>query len=83
MRNSALGFVLGQVICISESWHKGIRDDEVNANDIITEAVESIADVKGAADVDDALIATVLSHYRREIQQKYGSRRAGRDVAAP
>lgn len=82
MRNSALGFVLGQVICIAESWHKGIRDDEVNANDIITEAVESIAAVKGAADVDDALIATVLSHYRREIQQKYGSRRAGRDVAA-
>lgn len=82
MRNSALGFVLGQVICVAESWHKGIRDDQMNANDIITKAAKSIADVKGAADVDEALIVTVLSHYRREIEQKYGNHRAGREVAA-
>jgi hypothetical protein len=82
MQNSALGFVLGQVICVAESWHKELRDEEINANDIINKAVESNTDVKVAADVDYALITRVLAHYKREIRGKYGTRRTGRDVAA-
>jgi hypothetical protein len=83
MRDSALGFLLGQVMCASAAWLGGIRDADVSATDIIAEAAKSIDDVKGAATVDDALIAKVLAHYRREIAEKYGSRRRRPpDVAA-
>jgi hypothetical protein len=90
MRSTALGFVLGQVLCVSEAWHGGdrreggIRDAEVNADRIITEAAEASADVKGAAaaaaaagggGVDEALISTVLAQYRAKLREKYGKRR--------
>jgi hypothetical protein len=75
MRDSALGFLLAQVMCVSEAWLGGIRDADVNATDIITEAAHSIEDVKGAATVDEGLIAKVLAHYRRTMAEKYGSRR--------
>jgi hypothetical protein len=90
MQTTALGFVLGQVILVAEAWHGGghreggIRDVEVNAASIIAEAAKSIDVVKGAATVDEALVANVLAHYRPKMEEKYGSRRRGgpNDAAA-
>jgi hypothetical protein len=84
MRESALGFVLAQVMCVSEAWHGGLRDADVNAPGIIAKAAHSIADVNGGAPatVDEALIANVLAHYRQKMAEKYGSRRRGPDDAA-
>lgn len=47
----------------------------MNAKNIIAEAVKSNDDVKGAACVDEALIATVLAQYREKCRETFGKRK--------
>jgi hypothetical protein len=71
---SAMGFVLGQVICAAEVWLEGTLHSEVKANATIhrgwqslTEGADPVVAVDGAAaagGVDEALVAKVLDHYQ-------------------
>jgi hypothetical protein len=83
LQKTALAFLLGQVMCVSQAWLGGIRDADVNAARITAEPAKLIDDVKGAAEVDEALIAKVLAHYRRAMAEMFGSRRRPLLRAAP
>jgi hypothetical protein len=49
-----------------------MRDAEVNATSIIAEAAKSIDAVKGAAAIDEGLLAEVLAHYQQYSTHKFG-----------
>ena len=65
--DSALGFVLGQVICVAEAWHGKIVDANVKANVMIDGVVEAHPEIVVGGQVDVAQIETALKHYKNKL----------------
>jgi hypothetical protein len=72
---SAMGYVLAQVICAAEVWLGRIAHDDVSANATIRRGWSSLRDaavhpalhvgaIVVAGDVDEALVGVALDHYR-------------------
>jgi hypothetical protein len=68
---TALGFVLGQVICVAEAWLQQVPSQSVNANAMITEAKRANPGIWEAG-ADETLIDVVLSQYNAELALVYG-----------
>jgi hypothetical protein len=70
---TALGFVLGQVVCVAEAWLQQVPSQSVNANAnaMITEAKRANSKVWEAG-ADETLIDEVLSQYDAELGLVYG-----------
>jgi hypothetical protein len=73
---SAMGFVLGQVICTAEVWLERTLHNDVKANATIDrgwrsltavpDPVVAVGAVAEAGGVDEALVAKVLHHYQEK-----------------
>jgi hypothetical protein len=93
MLKTAMGFVLGQVVCAAEVWLNATPHSEVQGNAAIQGGLRSVEsrpdpgvfdpdafDAGGVfhATVDEDLIRTVLDRYREKFEQRAGLRRSRR-----